>query len=401
MKKFILMFLITTGVTCLCASLAACAVNGGDEHNWDKKWSHDERGHWHECLDDCGQITGYDSHAWEFKSTIDYPTCSDAGLGIYACKVCDEERQDIIEATGDHFWVVDDRLEPTCYSKGFLARTCALCDTSEQVEIPATQEHTFVKSLWAPVGEEGHGHPCAFRDQGCTAISDTESHNKKSKPTTIQPTDFDDGSISYDCIECGYKMDVVVLPATHLPVSIEITSIKRIDNGKWGSYVQEPELIKLDEGEYSVTLFWNDISRNKGEDMYMYKVTCTATYQDGSTEELRNYYSTTTINYGMGAYLIDSTTGEQIEYANDIVANTIRWWSDRFKCMYTGEYRVAFVFMTGRGSNRVQRLAVYCNITVVDFNKTVSALSAPIILNTLTTAPVLYIENGFRKRNEV
>ena len=82
---------------------------------------------------------------------LDYPTCGDVGLGVYACKVCDETKENEISATGTRLWTTLDTLEATCYSKGYVTRNCAVCDTTETIELPATEEHIFNESKWVYV----------------------------------------------------------------------------------------------------------------------------------------------------------------------------------------------------------------------------------------------------------
>ena len=400
MKKLILTGLITICTTCLCACIAACAYNGNEEHNWDKEWSHDERGHWHECLDDCGLTSDYGSHDWKLLQTLDYPTCGDVGLGVYACKVCDETKEDEISATGAHLWTTLDTLEATCYSKGYVTRNCAVCDTTETIELPATEEHIFNESKWASAGDVGHGHPCYNRDAGCTATSEPVAHDKPDTPTTIEPTDYDDGSISYNCTVCGHVIEKTILPATHLPVSFEL-AIRKASSRVWKEYDLEPNLIKLSEVEYSVTLFWDDTRDNYGDSAYPYYITCTAKYEDGSTGNVPCLALNYTGDYGIGAYLLDNTTGERREYLNSLEAVTITWWTQgRFRCNFMGQYRVAFIFITGKGDNRKERLTVYLNINVIAYTldaSQITRLALPLPINSSTT---LYIDNNFKKRSE-
>lgn len=400
MKKFILMSLITTGVTCLCASLAACAVNGGDEHNWDKKWSHDERGHWHECLDDCGQITAYDSHDWEFKSTIDYPTCSDEGLGLYACKVCGEEKEDTIEATGNHLWINTGSLESTCFSKGYVERTCAICDYSEKNEIPATEEHTFIKSLWVVVDEHSHGHPCVMFEQGCKATSDPETHDKKSEPTIIQPGEYVDGSQSYDCKVCGYQMDVKILPATNIPDEL-VPQFKKGTGKLWQDTDPEPVMTRDENGEYNVTLIRDNGSSNVN---YAYVLTVYGLYYDENGEvaetKTQGIWNGSGKTYGIYGYVLNNTTGEP---SSDINWGGIYfiYSSGIFRCRSTGTYRTKFAFETGDSArvNVQERVSVIINITVENYsdNKTLSAGALPLVLD---TRPVLYLERSLKHSEE-
>ena len=402
MKKWLLTGLIVICTTCLCAGISACAYNGNNEHNWDKEWSHDDRGHWHECLDDCGLTNDYGSHDWKLLQTLDYPTCGDIGLGLYGCKVCDETKEDEISATGAHMWSTLESLEATCYSKGYVTRYCAVCDTTETAELPATEEHVFNESKWASAGDAGHGHPCYNRDAGCTATSEPVAHIKSETPTTIEPTDYDDGSISYDCIECGYKMDVVVLPATRIPVSMEfkISAYRNFTTGDlWAEYDKDPVVTHKD-GEYYVTLFHD--SGNPQGASYPYAVNLEATYKDESTGIIKPWgYGSTS---GVSGYMVNKTTGELGSRLNGSTVGFIYnayGSSSVLRCLMFGSFRLAFVFETGDVDrlNVNRRLTVYVNVTVVGYTTDIS-LTAEALPLVLDTEPIKYIENRVKHSEE-
>ena len=397
MKKFILMSLIAMCVTCLCASYAACTVKSGEEHGWDEHWSHDERGHWHECIDGCGQITAYDSHEWEFKSTIDYPTCIDEGLGLYVCKICSEEKEDIIEATGNHLWVNTGRLEPTCYAKGYEERTCALCDYSEKNEIPATEDHAFIKSLWVTVDEHSHGHPCVMFERGCKATSEPEPHNKKSTPTIIQPGEYVDGSQSYDCEICGYQMDITILPATDIPNEL-VPEFKKGSGGLWQDTDPEPVMTRDENGEYNITLIRDNSSdtANYGYKLDIYGVFYDENGEVASTVKQPNWTSVGS-PHGISGYILDETTGEhssEINWANSFLI----YYKSMFRCKSVGTYRTKFAFETG-DINRVsvkERVSIIINITVENYSaaKSLTVGSLPVVLD---TQPIMYLECSLRR----
>ena len=400
MKKFILMSIIAACATCLCASYAACAKKSSDEHDWDEHWSHDERGHWHECLDGCGQITAYDSHEWEFKSTIDYPTCSDEGLGLYVCNICSEEKEDIIEATGNHLWVNTGSLEPTCYAKGYVERICALCDYSERNEIPATEEHTYIKSLWVAVDENSHGHPCVMYEYGCTATSEPEMHNKKLSPTIIQPGEYVDGSQSYDCEICGYQMDITILPATNIPDEL-VPEFKKNSGTFWQDTDPEPVMTRGENGEYNVTLI-RDAASTSGN--YAYTLHIYGLYYDENGEVVRTKsegnWTSAGSPHGISGYVLDNTTGEPSSEINWSGAVFI-YYGTLFRCKSVGTFRTKFAFETG-DINRVsvkERVSIIINITVENYSaaKSLTVGALPVVLD---TQPIMYLECSLRRSED-
>ena len=217
MKKFIF-----TLITVICTAVFAfglVACNGNDKHTWSTEWSSNGANHWHNCTDSgCKQRSDLTPHTWFLTSTIENPTCTDDGTGIYTCIVCSRTKTDTIETSG-HNWVLFKAEYPaTCITEGRGTFRCADCAvTQDKMTIPATGVHDY-STTWTR-DDKGHYHVC--KTVGCGATTESINH-VESGNIRVEAGDYVDGSDQTRCVDCNYLLSSSVRPAKNVPVSFDV-----------------------------------------------------------------------------------------------------------------------------------------------------------------------------------
>lgn len=380
MRKLLLSLLIAVcGLSCAFA-FVACTYEES-EHRWNKKWSHNERYHWHDCLDsDCSLRGSLSEHTWKLEVASEPPTCNTAGVGTYACNVCGEKKEDEIPATQEHLWKEFGRRAPTCYLDGFVIHECLLCHTSSKEVIPATGEHTFGEE-WVG-GEKGHYHVC--ETDFCSATTEIEPHNVATEPLkVVEAQPYKDGMAYYGCTDCGYITRKEELEATNIPYGL-IPYLAPVydpifdgtDRPKWTGEEPVPEIVKESDGVYSVTVVRDSGVSSpeypyeiyfKGTSPLTGETTEVSIWHMGSTYGITGYsYSTTTQN----RTILDAGTSPVAFFAQG--QNTNKGFI-RFKS--TGSMTLQFVFATADNSDRLNqkdRTSILLKINVVNYDSIMS-----------------------------
>lgn len=411
MKKWIIGLLVAVCAVCSALLVTACAYEEL-EHNWDTKWSNNDRNHWHECLDeDCSVRNGVAAHDWVLDELIADPTCDQPGSGVYSCSVCRRQKEDEVPATGEHIWRVEKSRDPSCWLDGYIIRQCALCLNFDQSILPATAEHDFDETAW--VGSSlGHYHPCKRASAGCTAISNPEIHEKSESPTNIIPPGaYKDGKIIYGCTVCNYEVDFEILSATATPLSLEPHFFPNYEGSEGNEYGEGQEVwwepnapeaeVTYDErtGEYSAILYQD--SGFGSPPTYPYELHFKGKNQAGQEVDVEIWgYGAT---HGINVYLYNTDyeskspitwQGANLNYSYSMEGKGILRIRD------VGTYKLIFVYEIGDADrdNVTEKCEVTVNVTVVPYPNTLSVESGFVLV--LDTAPVVYFDGNIRRRME-
>ena len=136
--------------------------------------------------------------------TINEPTCTDEGVGLFECDVCgqsniaDKEFWVKIPATGHD--LEQETIEPTCTSKGQIISTCKKCDYTNTVEFGELSEH-----VWATEKTEKSAATCesdqimAFKCTKCTAF---QEGSEEETPDTQLDHDYSGDTVVVQAATC-------------------------------------------------------------------------------------------------------------------------------------------------------------------------------------------------------
>ena len=182
-------------------------------HEWSTEWSHDETGHWHDCIKSgCGitdntQKDGYAAHT--YTETVTVPTCTEKGYTTHACDVCDYSYTDTPVDIIPHAWGDWETVtEATCTAKGSEKRACTACGDVETREIDIIP-HSY-SADWKIDGTN-HWHECVCGDK-----ADVAAHTYGDWVITKEATETEEGSKERICTDCGYKETMVIPKTTHV-----------------------------------------------------------------------------------------------------------------------------------------------------------------------------------------
>ena len=190
-------------------------------------------------------------HSWDEGEITTAPTCNDAGVMTYTCKVCSETKTEAIDATGHtpvevaeqaptctepgheagtkcsvcdaiisgmeeipatgHTEVIDAAVEPTCTEPGKTeGKHCSVCNEIlvAQTEIPA-KGHTPIDVAEQPATCTDAGHTAGTKCSVCDAIISgievisAKGHSWDEGKITTEPTCVADGVKTYTCTACN------------------------------------------------------------------------------------------------------------------------------------------------------------------------------------------------------
>lgn len=216
MNKFISKFF-----TVICSVMFVFGLTGcsSKSHKWSTEWNGNNSNHWHDCTDaSCKQRTDITPHSWTLTSTLEKPTCTEEGSGVYTCFICGKTKTDTIETSGHNWVLFKTEYEATCITDGRGAFRCADCAImQDKMVIPATGAHRYSND-WL-CDEAGHYHVCTT--EGCEATTQSINH-VESGPITVPEQDYVDGADEMRCADCNYLLSSVRRPAKSIPVSFDV-----------------------------------------------------------------------------------------------------------------------------------------------------------------------------------
>ena len=167
-----------------------------------------------------------ETHKPEVVATLKEATCTVAGVGKYACALCEEElgyKQIPAECKFGKTVVV---TAATCAEDGKGLKTCEICGEEEEVVIPATGKHTFEESLTEATCTENAkvGEVCTV----CGEVGEAE--------------EVADSALGHDCVythvdaTCGYNPETGA--DTGKPAGV-LTTCTRCDFEEFNAYTEE------------------------------------------------------------------------------------------------------------------------------------------------------------------
>lgn len=197
-------------ITIICA--AAFALSAGifsacekqvppHEHTFESEWRHNSQSHWHNCTyPGCNVRGDEEEHSdWELIEATEEATCYTRGSGKWRCKVCGQEKTDIIEPTGEHIWQAE----------------------------------------WQKSADE-HFKKCTQR--GCTA--EIRAPHVAAEPVDVEPVEsYRDGRTVTYCKDCDYILDEKIVPATNVAHAFSFSFTSSSDNNIFFYYDYEDDRI--------------------------------------------------------------------------------------------------------------------------------------------------------------
>lgn len=216
MKKFILSLVTLITVFSFVFGLVAC---NNHAHNWATEWSNNDTNHWHDCTEsNCKQRNEITPHTWTLTSTLDNPSCTEEGMGVYTCFICGRAKTDVIAKSGHNWVLLKAEYEANCITEGRGTFRCADCAIiQDKMTIPPTGVHDYART-WT-VEDAGHYHVCTV--PGCGARTELENH-VESGPIRIEEQDYRDGADETRCVDCNYLLSSVRRPAKSVPKSFDV-----------------------------------------------------------------------------------------------------------------------------------------------------------------------------------
>lgn len=168
-------------------------------------WVDDANGdtHTHTCADpECGK-TETVAHGWDNGKETTAPTCTQDGVKTFTCSDCGATKTEAIKALGHDWsdWTDDGILA----AKDTHSRTCKRnCGVAAEIE-----NHSW--SRWTSVNENTHKKTCDI----CDAIR-TASHNWGEGVVAKEPTEEEEGLMTYTCGDCGQTKDEPIDKLEHV-----------------------------------------------------------------------------------------------------------------------------------------------------------------------------------------
>lgn len=222
--------------TCLVCGYSYSVVLPKKEHAYGTEWTHDDKGHWHNCIDEgYGELqVDYGEHRY-VETTIP-ATYEEEGLRTFECQDCGYSYSVEIDKLPHHYstlyssddkghWYacVDKGYEtlrdgyglhdyekeviPSSYTKkGYTIFTCKDCgykyigDETEILEHHHGEE--LINDAW------GHWYACT--DIGYESLKiDYEQHAYESS-VVKEPSLNEDGLEKFECSECGFSYELTI-----------------------------------------------------------------------------------------------------------------------------------------------------------------------------------------------
>ena len=209
------------------------------------------------CGDTYTDIIDKTGHS--YKETITAPTCTEKGYTTYVCEVCNDTYTDsIITETGHSFnnWTVvkapnclengtEERncticnfvdtkeinalghdfakdytvdLQPTCLTEGSKSQHCSRCEVTNNTTAIQALGHDYKQTVTNPTCTEN-----GYTTNVCSRCNDTYVDNQVSatghsytSTITKEATCTEAGNKHYDCINCNYEYNEVIVAKGHV-----------------------------------------------------------------------------------------------------------------------------------------------------------------------------------------
>lgn len=155
----------------------------------------------------------------ELVEVMEEPTCTEAGIGIYACGKCGyvAEYEGIGEAPALGHDLHVDRVEATCTEDGSITTTCTRGDYHKVEPIPANGQHDFDETEKVEVSAasctepQKIGYKCknceAFQEDSIEERGDALGHNVADAAEETVPATCMHGGYTYKiCRDCGEEV---------------------------------------------------------------------------------------------------------------------------------------------------------------------------------------------------
>ena len=151
---------------------------------------------------ECGE-TKTESHGWDNGKETTAPTCTQDGVKTFTCSDCGATKTEAIEAL-DHDWSdwKDDGVNSSADTHSHTCnRNCGVAAESEP--------HSW--GNWTPDGDTNHKKTCSV----CNGTR-TAPHNWNDGVITTQPTEEEEGVMTYTCTDCGHTKTEPVDKLEHI-----------------------------------------------------------------------------------------------------------------------------------------------------------------------------------------
>ncbi len=216
----------------------SCGVSETKKHNYGGWITDDKSRHKRVCAD-CGHEV-YDEHIWDSGKVTTVATETTEGIITYTCKICngtktqhyayDEHVHNYGKCTSVdenfHMQICQDAscqneylsrhvfdegtvtTQPTIQTEGVMTYTCTECGY-KKTEAIAKLPHTHQYGKWMPNDTATHKKQCDCGE----AV--TEAHNFDAGVVSVQPTETQEGVMTYTCVECGYVKTEAIAKLVH------------------------------------------------------------------------------------------------------------------------------------------------------------------------------------------
>ena len=154
-----------------------------------------------------------------YTSAVTAPTCTEMGFTTYTCVDCgDTYKADYVDTTGHTYKAVV--TKPTCTKLGYTTYTCKDCGNSYKSDYTELLGHDYTAVVTAPTCTEG-----GYTTYTCTRCGDsyvddvTEAlgHDWKAPETLADSTCNSDGVKEYDCSRCDAHYHEAISAKGHNP----------------------------------------------------------------------------------------------------------------------------------------------------------------------------------------
>lgn len=244
-----------------------------EEHTFGE-WVDSEDGEHHHRSCECGE-TETAEHIWNEGEVTTYPTETEQGVKTYTCTVCGATRTENVDPL-PHVHDLDhvEAKDPTCTESGnyehWKCKVCGKLFTDELGENETTESELTISALnhnysdeWLS-DESGHWHKCTR----CDSVTETEAHvfgayknntddttyeghyheceicsfKETSEHTwdngtvTTDPTETEDGVITYTCTVCGATKEGIIDATGHSLVFHEANDPTCTETGNTAYY---------------------------------------------------------------------------------------------------------------------------------------------------------------------